>query len=71
MKLTALCRTVTVLTLICAPALLTAFQTSQTAPAAVHPHPLDPLTAAEIDAAAAVLSAAPQFPAAALFATCR
>ena len=52
----------------CTPALLLAFQVAQ-APVPVQQHPLDPLTEAEINAAAKVLSAAPEFPADALFAT--
>jgi primary-amine oxidase len=42
---------------------------AQSPPAAVGPHPLDPLTAAEIEAASGLLRAAPQFPADAVFAT--
>jgi len=51
---------------ICVPAAV--FATSQAASTAER-HPLDGLTAAEIDAAAGILSAAPQFPEGALFAT--
>ena len=51
---------------ICVPAAV--FATSQAASTAER-HPLDVLTAAEIDAAAGMLSAAPQFPEGALFAT--
>lgn len=42
---------------------------SATAPAAGDRHPLDPLTAAEIDAAAKLLRAVPQFPGDGLFST--
>ena len=65
MSFVVLCRTVTVVLMICLPAPAIAQQT----PPAAAQHPLDPLTAAEIDAAAGTLAAAPQFPAGALFAT--
>jgi primary-amine oxidase len=69
MNLVLLCHSITVLALICAPARPAAFEAAQPPPAAVQRHPLDPLTATEIDAAASVLSASPQFPADARFAT--
>jgi primary-amine oxidase len=69
MSLRSLCRSFTVLLLTCPPPLVTAFQAAQPPPAQVQQHPLDPLTAAEIDAAAGALGAAPEFPADALFAT--
>jgi primary-amine oxidase len=69
MSLRSLCRSFTVLLLICPPPFVTAFQAAQPPPAQVQQHPLDPLTAAEIDAAAGALGAAPEFPADALFAT--
>ena len=50
------------------PALLGAFQTAPAATAA-QPHPLDPLSAEEITAAAGLVRAAPQFPADGLFAS--
>ena len=56
------------LLLICTSVLSTVLSAWQPAVPAER-HPLDPLTAAEIDAAGAILSAAPQFPAGALFAT--
>ena len=68
MSLASLCRSFTVLLSISVPALSTAAPTPQPAASAA-PHPLDPLTAAEINAAADALAAAPRFPAGALFAT--
>lgn len=43
--------------------------TTSPAPATARPHPLDPLSAAEIEAAAKVIRAAPRFPADAAFST--
>ena len=57
----------TVLLMSGAPAVL--FQAAQAPSVTVQQHPLDPLTADEINAAGKVLRAAPQFPADALFAT--
>src|SRR5260221_13685342 len=59
-----------VLLLFCAPVLLISARAAQTvtAPAQVQ-HPLDPLSAAEIETAAKALAAAPQFPAGGNFAT--
>ena len=66
MNATTLRRSVARLLLACMPPLLATLQAAQ----ATHPgHPLDPLSATEIDATAAVLRAHPQFPDAALFAT--
>ena len=51
--------------LVCTPLILVRAAAAQTPAAAAQApqHPLDPLTAAEIDVAAKVLTAAPQFPA--------
>ena len=58
------------LLLFCAPALFVVVRAAQTVTPPVQiQHPLDPLTAAEIETAAKVLTAAPQFPAEAQFAT--
>lgn len=70
MRLRPLSRPLTVLLLTCTSALLLAAHAPQPpAPAAQQRHPLDPLTDVEINAAARVLRASPQFPAGALFAT--
>ncbi len=69
MTLIALRRSFTILALSCAPAILAGFPSPQSASTAVQRHPLDPLSEAEINDAAAALSAAPQFPAGGLFAT--
>jgi primary-amine oxidase len=58
-----------VVLLLFTPTLLLARQSAQNAPASVQLHPLDPLTAVEIETAASVLTTAPQFPEDALFAT--
>jgi primary-amine oxidase len=59
-----------VLLLFCAPVLLMSARAAQPgAPAVQVQHPLDPLTPGEIEAAAKVLAASPQFPEAAQFAT--
>jgi primary-amine oxidase len=57
--------------LVCAVFVVMPAQAAQTAapPASVQPHPLDPLTASEIDVAAKAVMAAPQFPADGKFAT--
>ena len=57
------------LVILCALACPSPSQAHQSQPGPVGQHPLDPLTAAEIDAAAGILCAAPGFPAGALFAT--
>ena len=63
-------RCLAVLLLTCTSALLLAADAPQPqAPPAQQRHPLDPLTDVEINAAASVLRASPQFPAGALFAT--
>ena len=63
-------RCLAVLLLTCTSALLLAADAPQRqAPPAQQRHPLDPLTDVEINAAASVLRASPQFPAGALFAT--
>lgn len=49
--------------------LISALQASEPQPGQAGPHPLDPLTAAEINSAAGLLGAAPWFPPDALFAT--
>ena len=69
MSRNSLCRSLAGFLLLATPALLDAQQAAQSVSAAATRHPLDPLTAAEIDAAAKVLSALPQFPPDALFAT--
>ena len=62
-------RVLTVVVCLGLTAWLTSFGGAQQAPPpAAGRHPLDPLTAVEIDAAAGVLTAAPQFPADGLFA---
>jgi primary-amine oxidase len=63
-------RRLSAVVLICTPLLLVPVRAAQTvAPPVQIQHPLDPLTRAEIEAAARVLAAAPQFPEAAQFAT--
>ena len=58
------------LLLFCTPVLFVAVRAAQPAPPPVQVrHPLDPLTPAEIEAAAKVLATSPQFPEAAQFAT--
>src|SRR5258705_12652805 len=59
-----------VVLLFCAPVLLISARAAQpAAPPVQAQHPLDPLTPGEIEAAAKVLEASPQFPEAAQFAT--
>lgn len=68
MDLTSHCRSFSVfIVALMAPVILTP-HAAQRQPAAFPPHPLDPLTAAEIGAASGLLRAAPQFPADAVFA---
>ena len=61
------CCTLTVIVVTCTPVSLSAVPPTQ--PPAEAQHPLDPLTETEINTAAKVVRAAPQFPADALFAT--
>jgi primary-amine oxidase len=69
MSLSTVCRNLFVLLFACAPAFFVADPAAQAPPAPGQQHPLDPLTAAEIDAAAALIKAEAAFPAGALFAT--
>jgi primary-amine oxidase len=63
MSIRSFCRTLTVVVVTCIPVSLPAV------PPAAAQHPLDPLAETEINTAAKVVRAAPQFPADALFAT--
>ena len=70
MSYPSLFRRFSVILLFCTPVLLIPVRAAQTVTPPVQiQHPLDPLTAAEIETAAKVLTAAPQFPAEAQFAT--
>jgi len=70
MSYPSLFRRFSVILLFCTPVLFIQVRAAQTgAPPVQIQHPLDPLTAAEIETAAKVLTAAPQFPAEAQFAT--
>jgi primary-amine oxidase len=69
MNLRLLYGRIAVLVALCTPVCPSPSGADQPQSGTVAPHPLDPLTAAEIDAAAGLLSAAPWFPPDGLFAT--